>query len=350
MKVLRWGICTAGKISQDFSNAICDLKNHKIQAIASRSLEKAQELAGKVGAETTYASYESLAADPNVDIVYIGTVNIAHFPLCKLFLEAKKHVLCEKPLGVHAKEVGQMIDLARKSGVFFMEGIWSRFFPAYDKVRSLLSNGEIGDVKFITGDFCYDGFSIGSSHDKSLGEGAVYDIGVYLVQLATMVFGPNPILVQGVGGLTQTGVDEICSITLKYPNHKIASMVTCIAANSNNVASIVGTKGRINLLDSFQALSKLELVRGFPVPGMFEKEVFEFPHPCSDRPFNYPGSVGFQYQAQAVKQAIDEGKTEHPLMPWSETLAIHKIMDKLRHDVGYYRPDEETEKEKSLLN
>ncbi|XP_041452909.1 trans-1,2-dihydrobenzene-1,2-diol dehydrogenase-like [Lytechinus variegatus] len=348
MGKLRWGICTAGKIAQDFSNAICDLKDHAIQAIASRSLERAEELAEKVGAKSSYGSYDSLAADPNVDIVYIGSVNIAHIPLCKLFLNAKKHVLCEKPLGVHSKEVGEAIDVARQNGVFFMEGLWSRFFPAYDKIRKLLSDGEIGDVRFITADFCLNGTSSGICHDKSVGDGALYNVGIYPIQLVTMVLGPNPTLVQGVGGMTRTGVDEICGITLKYPDHKIATMVTSIAADSNNVASIVGTTGRINLTDSFHALSKVELVRGFPAPGMFEKEVFDFPLPTSERSFNYPGSVGFQYQANAVKEAIDEGRTEHPLLTWSETLAIHKIMDKLRHDVGYYRPEEENGKEGSV--
>eukprot|EP00057_Strongylocentrotus_purpuratus_P020162 XP_011674636.1 PREDICTED: trans-1,2-dihydrobenzene-1,2-diol dehydrogenase [Strongylocentrotus purpuratus] len=236
-----------------------------------------------------------------------------------------------------------MIDLARKSGVFFMEGIWSRFFPAYEKVRSIVSTGEIGDVKFITGDFCINAVGGGRCYDKSLGGGAIYDIGIYLVQLVTMVFGPDPILVQGVGGLSESGVDEICSMTLQYPNNKVANLMSSIGLFSNNEATIVGTKGRINLGNKFHVACRVELVRDCPAPGFLEREVFEFPLPPCHRPFNYHNSVGLRYQADAVKRAIDEGKTEHPLITWSESLAIHKIMDKLRHDVGYYRPDEETE-------
>ncbi|XP_063970117.1 trans-1,2-dihydrobenzene-1,2-diol dehydrogenase-like [Lytechinus pictus] len=277
-------------------------------------------------------------------IVYIGSINTAHFPLCKLFLEAKKHVLCEKPLGVNAKEVGQMIDLAKKNGVFFMEAIWSRFFPAYEKIRSLVSSGELGEVKCITGDFCIAASHIERLMNKSLAGGALIDIGIYLVQLATMVFGPDPILVQGVGGLTETGVDETCSITLQYPDSKVASLLTSLTINGNNEASIIGTKGRINLRDTFHAPSVIEIVRGYPAPGLFKREVIEFPLPKSSHPTNFINSGGLGYQAEAIRIAVEEGKTEHPLVSWSESLAIHRIMDKLRHDVGYFHQDEETDK------
>ncbi|XP_071485186.1 trans-1,2-dihydrobenzene-1,2-diol dehydrogenase-like [Diadema antillarum] len=341
MSKLRWGICSAGRISQDFATVLSQVENHKVGAVAARSEQDARRLAERVGCATAYEGYELLAADANIDIVYIGSIDTHHLPLCKLFLGAKKHVLCEKPLSLNAQEVQVILDCAKDSGCFFMEGIWSRFFPAYRKIKSLIDEGEIGDVQYIMGDFSQkvpDDFRV---FIKSTGGSAINDIGVYLVQLAVMIFGPEPISVQGVGGLSATGVDDVCTWTMLYPGKKVASFTTCLRAMGQNEASIVGTEGRIRLPASFHCPTAVELSKGSPAGGKCEKKVFEFALPDSKGTFNYHNSAGFCYEAEAVKEAIDNGKTEHPIVPWSESLAIRKIMDKLHQDVGYVFTDED---------
>uniref|UniRef100_A0A8C7X7Z4 Trans-1,2-dihydrobenzene-1,2-diol dehydrogenase n=1 Tax=Oryzias sinensis TaxID=183150 RepID=A0A8C7X7Z4_9TELE len=192
----RWGICSAGKISQDFAVALKTLPaaDHQIVAVAARKLEDAQEFATKRGASRAYGSYEELARDPDVDVVYVGVIHPHHLKTCLLFINAKKNVLCEKPLAMNAREVKEILDAAKRNNVFLMEvklehepvigkirevetsiffnnyytiknsiitdirfgaepnsellvlpqAVWTRFFPASEEIRRLLARGEVG--------------------------------------------------------------------------------------------------------------------------------------------------------------------------------------------------------------
>lgn len=152
---LRWGIAAAGKISHDFVNAVGTLADgdHEIVAVAARDLIRAKEFADLHGIGTAYAGYESLAADVNVQVVYVGVLNPQHFEVAMLMLEHGKHVLCEKPLCMNEKEARKLIMYAERKKLLLMEAIWSRFFPSYQYLKKQIQNGALGDIMTVNVEF-----------------------------------------------------------------------------------------------------------------------------------------------------------------------------------------------------
>ena len=186
----RWGIASAGLISHDFSNALSIYPDqHKVVAVAARSLDRAREFANRFGIKNAHGSYEALAADPDVEVVYIGSINTEHVKLCKMMFAAGKHVLCEKPLGLNVRETKEIVDSAKKNKVFLMEAIWSRFTPSYIKVREDIKKGVIGDVLHSEALFAVPIDKVDRILKKEMGGGSVLDIGIYCVNWAQFVHG-----------------------------------------------------------------------------------------------------------------------------------------------------------------
>ncbi|KAJ8247939.1 hypothetical protein GJAV_G00252320 [Gymnothorax javanicus] len=206
----RWGICGAGKISHDFAVAMKTLPagDHKIVAVAARTLHNAEEFAKRHGIPKAYGSYEELAKDPEIDIVYVGILHTQHLPAGQLFLRAQKNVLCEKPFAMNSREVKQLIASARDNNVFLMEAIWSRFFPVYKELCRSLAEGAVGEVKIVMAYLGAPLLHIPRLVEKELGGGALLDIGVYCLQFALMVFkGERPESVHATGVHLETGMN-----------------------------------------------------------------------------------------------------------------------------------------------
>lgn len=148
---LKWGIASAGKISHDFVNAIGTLSDneHQVVAVAARDLIRANEFAERFCIRNAYGSYEELAKDPVVEIVYIGTLNPHHMEVAILMLENNKHVLVEKPLCINEKQARKLISYAERKQLFLMEAIWSRFFPSYQYLHKQIKNGMLGEIESV---------------------------------------------------------------------------------------------------------------------------------------------------------------------------------------------------------
>ncbi|KAF3686835.1 Trans-1,2-dihydrobenzene-1,2-diol dehydrogenase [Channa argus] len=185
----RWGICSAGRISHDFTVALKSLpaEDHQVVAVAARKLDDAQEFAKKHSISRAYGSYEELARDPDIDVVYVGVIHPYHLSTCLLFTNAKKNVLCEKPLAMNAKEVQEILASAKRNNVFLMEAVWTRFFPSSVEIRGLLAQGKVGEVKMVRSEFGAPLKHIARSVQKELGGGAVLDLGIYCLQFIAMV-------------------------------------------------------------------------------------------------------------------------------------------------------------------
>ena len=185
-----WGVAGCGLISHDFTTAIGTHEpgKHKVVACAARKLEAAQEFAKKHGIEKAYGDYAMLAQDPQVEVVYVGAINPAHLPLAKMFIEAGKAVLCEKPLAMNLRETKELVELARDKGVFLMEAVWSRCLPAYRALAKELEDEKIGEVKQVIASFG-EVIAAPRMHSKELGGGTILDLGIYTIQLAQLVFG-----------------------------------------------------------------------------------------------------------------------------------------------------------------
>uniref|UniRef100_A0A2K6UFQ6 Trans-1,2-dihydrobenzene-1,2-diol dehydrogenase n=1 Tax=Saimiri boliviensis boliviensis TaxID=39432 RepID=A0A2K6UFQ6_SAIBB len=212
-----WGIVSAGLISSDFTAVLQTLprSEHKVVAVAARDLSRAKEFAQKHNIPKAYGSYEELAKDPNVEVAYIGTQHPQHKAVVMLCLAAGKAVLCEKPMGVNAAEVREMVAEARSRGLFLMEAIWTRFFPAYEALRSVLAQGTLGDLRVARAEFGKDLTHVPRAVDWAQAGGGLLDIGIYCLQFISMVFGgQKPEKISAVGRRHETGLKESPMIPL----------------------------------------------------------------------------------------------------------------------------------------
>ncbi|CAG0917648.1 unnamed protein product [Notodromas monacha] len=321
---LKWGIVSCGKIAADFVCALrtIDGDEHHVVAVAARHQDHAQAFAEKFRVAKAYDSYEKLAEDPNVDVAYIASINPMHFPLAKLMIESKKNVLCEKPMCMNYKETEELIALARQHNVFLMEAIWSRFNPAYLKLKQEIEKGTIGEVLSVYSTLGMPIANVPRLMSKALGGGAMLDIGVYNVHIATWVFGTSMPRVASVGYLNDEGVDRSSSMTLLYPDGKFASSVTHTEVEFPNEAYIIGTKGFLRLPKPFWCAT--ELVTPYK----------RFSFPVKESECHFPSGYLLRYEAIEVKKCIDEGLKESPLLTLDESLLIAKIMEESRKQMG----------------
>ncbi|KAM6452394.1 trans-1,2-dihydrobenzene-1,2-diol dehydrogenase-like [Liasis olivaceus] len=329
----RWGICAAGKIAHDFLVALKTLppEDHKVVAIASRSLSRAQEYAKIHSIPKAYGSYAELAEDPDVDVVHIGVVNPYHLPSALLFIQAGKNVLCEKPMGMNLNEVKAMVKAAEEKNVFFMEGFWTRFFPVSEKIHSLLSEGSLGDMMVLHAEFGSPQLSIPRCVEKALGGGGLLDIGCYCVQFACMVLnGEKPKSILASGFLHDTGVDKTASIVLNFSNQLQAILTCTMTTKMANQAGIYGTQGMIQIPSNFWCPTEMV------INGQHE----EFPLPPPPLKMHFTNSTGLRYEAEHVRQCLLKGLKESPILTHAYSELVHSILDEVRRQVGVSYPQD----------
>ena len=153
MSKIRWGIVGPGNIARKFAEAIVNVEDAELVAVASRSKETAEEFAQKYNIPNVFTGYEAMAESDIVDAVYIATPHPFHKPCAEIFLNAKKHVLCEKPICVNKNQAIALKECATKNGVFLMEAMWTRFIPAVLEAKKIADSGEIGEIMGVSADF-----------------------------------------------------------------------------------------------------------------------------------------------------------------------------------------------------
>jgi predicted dehydrogenase len=322
---IRWGIAATGGIAQGFAAALAETDDAETVAVASRTQARADEFGAEFDIPHRHASYEALAEDPDVDVVYVASPHSRHEADTLLFLEAGKHVLCEKPFALNEAQARYMVDTARERGLFVMEAIWSRFLPAYVLLGELLGEGVIGEVQHVDADFAIR-FPYDPAHrlfDLALGGGALLDLGIYPLQLASLVLGA-PDDVQAVGQLGETGADEHVAAVLSHPSGALATIRTATRVTLACTARITGTEGWIDLPAFMHCPSSLTVtsagkaeVRDAPIVGQ-----------------------GLRYQVAEVHRCVRAGELESPAIPHAETRQLAATMDRIRAQVGVRYPGE----------
>ncbi|EGZ19407.1 hypothetical protein PHYSODRAFT_496155 [Phytophthora sojae] len=338
---LRWGFIGCGNIANDFVNAMKGTANGTISlaACAARSLESAEKFAATHGFARAYGSYEELCADPEVDVVYVATIHLMHFDHVTLALNHGKHVLVEKPMTMNAKQTASVIELAKAKKLFLMEGVWTRFFPSIKFVRRLLAEERIGAVHHVHGDI---GISFVSSQTEanfrsSSGDGALLGIGIYPLSFVTMVFGTKPLKITATGKTSSGGADVYGSATLEYSGNRFGTFNFTALAELGNSVTITGSKGRIRIPSPAHSATEV-VVTQFLEDGSHQETTTKFPWPTPSSsiatPFKYPGSEALVYEAEAVTEAIRDGRLQCEEYPLEESLAIAEIMDEIREAIG----------------
>ncbi len=327
MKAVRWGILGTGAIARQFVDGLGSLPEAEVLAVGSRSEVSAAGFADEREIPRHYAAYEDLAEDPDVDVVYVATPHPFHAENVELCLRAGKAVLCEKPFTVNAAEAERVVGLAREKGLFLMEGMWTRFFPLMNEVRRLVSDGTIGEMRMLNVDFGFRADLDPASRlfDPTLGGGALLDVGVYCVSLASMVLGRF----SGAAGLShlgETGVDEQASIVLQHEGGRLANLSIGIRTETPQEATIMGTAGYVRIHSPWWRPTSMTISR----PGR-EDETVEAP----------VSGNGFGYEAAEVMWCLERGEMESTVMPLDETISVMRTMDRIRAAWGLEYPGEE---------
>ncbi len=326
MDKIRWGILGTGRIAGDFATGLAAESDAEIVAVGSRAQHTADEFADRFAIPNRHPTYDALAADPDVDIIYIATPHTLHKENTISCLNAGKAVLCEKPFAINSAEAQEMIDCARTNGIFLMEAMWTRFLPHIRDMVRRIEDGQIGEIRLFQGDFCYRAPVNPASRafNPDLGGGALLDIGVYPISLVHHLLG-GPARIASLAHLGETGVDELAAMLFQYEDGALAVMSTAVRANTPHSLHISGTKGEIRAHDRWWAPSGFTIRRD----GHEQETV---------RP-DFIGN-GWNYQAVECGRCLREGLTEHELMPLDESLAIMRLMDGLRQDWGLRYPIE----------
>ncbi|GAB0202124.1 trans-1,2-dihydrobenzene-1,2-diol dehydrogenase [Grus japonensis] len=329
----RWGICSAGHISHDFVVALKTLPptEHVVVAVAARELARAQAFARRHGVPRAYGSYRELAEDPDVAVVYVGTVNTRHLPAGRLFLAAGKAVLMEKPMAVGAHQVRELVAAARDRGVFLMEGFWTRFFPAWGRLQALAAGGALGEPRVLRGALAFPLGGVERVREPGLAGGALLDLGGYGLQMATALLGGGgpPRSLRAHGCLHPSGVDETVTMTLEYEGNRQAVLTCSMAAELPGGAALGGTHGWAEFPSHMNCPTEL-VVGG-------RRELFPLPPPS--QPLNFPHGTGLRYEAQHVRECLLQGLTESPVMSLAESELIARLLDEARQQVGAAGPE-----------
>ncbi len=315
-----WGILGLGNIAHKFASALSATGKGKLLAVGSRNVDKAESFAGKYKVERWYGSYDQLINDENIDIVYIATPHNHHYEFSKKCLEAGKNVLCEKPITINHFQFNELRELARSKNLFYMDALWTRFLPHVKRIIEYIDNDRLGDVKFVRADF-----GIKPSYDVNsrlfnlkLGGGSLLDIGIYPVFLSLLILGyPEEINVSAVIG--ETGVDESCSMSFRYPNGAIANLSSTFLVNTDTSAEIAGTRGRIQLNRMFFMPTSINIYLDGESKSQHEFAV---------------KNNGYELEAEEVMNCLDKGLIESTDLPLDFTSDLMRLLDEIRQKAG----------------
>ena len=307
-----FGIIGAGNIAHKFIEAVRMTKNADVTAVASKSLERARDWAEKEGLSRYYDSYETLLADPDIDIIYIATLSNAHYDNIKACLEAGKHVICEKPMTQTASQAQEMITLAREKQLFLMEGMWSRFLPKSLRVRRWIQEGRIGELHLMQANI---GWKADKNYNKrlfypELGGGSLYDIGIYPMELLPYYADQKITQMQFLKKDYSTGVDEIVSLNLQL-ERCIANIQCSFTTKMPEDAYLYGSDGYIHI-------PKIHFGNRARLYDLEDRLVEDF-HEGLDN--------GFYYEVCEVISCIEKGQTESSICPLNMTYDNAKLFD-----------------------
>lgn len=324
MRDIRWGILATGGIAHAFT---ADLRTAGLQvaAVGSRRAESAREFAGAFGIPHAHGSYEDLVADDDVDIVYIASPHSHHRDHALLALQAGKHVLIEKALTLDADQAAEIRQAAAARGLLAMEAMWTRYLPHMVRIRRLIADGALGQVRAVIADHTQS-LPLDPHHrlnDLALGGGALLDLGIYPVSFAWDILGPMT-QVQAVGRMTDTGADAEVAISAAHAGGGVSSLIASMRAAGPDIAHVLGTDARIDIDRVWYTPTSFRLTAtDGTVLEQFDSDV--------------PGR-GMQFQALYAEELLAQGRTDSAVLPLTESVAIMGALDAVRARLGVTYP------------
>ena len=319
--VIRWGILGSGWIAERFIESVRAHTRQDIVAVGSRSKDRAEEFASRMGLKQAYGDYNELVAADDLDVIYVATPHNLHHEGVTLALNAGKHVFVEKPIALNRAQAAEMVDLARRKKLFFAEALWTFYLPKFDVLRQLLATEAIGEIKSVYTEY---GEYFTRDHrifDPRLAGGPLLDLGTYPVSLLTEILGV-PMSVVGLGTLDPSGVNGQLSAILMDANGNQGVVSTTLYGFTPTNAIIVGTEGTIHFDGPFH------LPGPFVAASADGSRTLRYEEP-SGRHFE-----GLYYEAAEVARRITAGELETPHRPLDASLDTMETLDRIRQAVG----------------
>jgi predicted dehydrogenase len=317
---VRWGVIGPGRIASKVTEDFPHVPGAEVVAVASRSIDRAKAFATEFGIARAHGSYRDILDDPDVDVLYIATPHPQHRAVALAALRAGKAIMVEKAFTVTPGATREIAALAAERGVFAMEAMWTRFQPAVVRMRELIADGAIGEVRAVQVDLGVrnplepgDRFT-----DPALGGGALFDLTVYPISFAQMVLG-TPTAVDARGVVTAEGVDLEESVVLAFASGATATLTTTLRCATPGQARVFGTDGWIDVLPRFHHPETIVLHRG----GR-EAEEITLPHTGS----------GYSHELIEVTECVAAGRTESAAMPLADTVAVQDAMGEVAARLG----------------
>ena len=309
-----WGFLGASGIANAMAQNFA-LAGLNIHAIAARDLARAQAFANNHAIPNAFGDYNQLVNDPNIDIVYVSTLNHVHLEHALLAIRAGKHVLVEKPFTMSAKEAEQLQAEAKQHNVFAMEAMWTRFLPSHLELQKVIESKELGEIKLLQASHNQLLTHVERLQDPAVGGGAMLDLGIYPLSFAYRILG-SPKAIHANGKLTERGVDEWAAVLLEYETGAGALLNTCMSAAGSTTAEIIGTKARVELDGPFYNNVTWRIIA---------------PDNTVIREYNpEQHGRGMQHQALHLEDCLNKGLTESPILPLSDSIEIMAAMDAIR--------------------
>ncbi len=308
----RWGILGTGWMASVFTEELRCHPEAVVVGVASTNRERAGTFAREHHIPRWHDTYEALVAETDLDIVYDATTNNFHLENALNCLMSKKPVLVEKPICLSPTDLDQLIEVHREQGTFCMEAMWTRFFPLIRSLEVPLS--AISPLESMVAEF---GIHIPFDpthriYAPALGGGALYDLGVYPLNLAHLLFGFAECEMSSLVERAETGVDETATIHLSYTNGVSARLFCSASKATPHRAVFTGARGTVVLEDFFHP-SKLAIT----TDAETVVQVPEYPH------------MGYNYEIDEVHRAVSAGDSESGVMPLSASREILEIIDRV---------------------
>lgn len=322
---VRWGIVGLGNIAAKFAGDLSLVPDAELHAVASRDRAKSRSFAQRYDAKKAYDDYMDLFEDPGVDVVYIASPHSFHKSHTLAAIGAGKHVLCEKPLGINAAEVREMCDAASEKGCFLMEALWSRFNPCIHEVWEMVRKGRLGPVSILRADFAFpalDRDPSGRLLNPGLAGGSLLDIGIYPVFLAYLILGV-PERIRVAARFHTTGVEKQIGMLFDYPDG-LAVLYSGLTSHSEMRAELGCRDGTIYLNPRWHETASYTVQMGDTT-----REVKRTPE-----------GAGYVHEITEVHQCLAEGMLQSRLWSWSDSQALHDLLDRIREQAGIDFPGE----------
>jgi predicted dehydrogenase len=324
-KKYKWGILAPGKMSAKFTEGLKLLGNVELYAVGSRDLKRAKQFADEFGFKKYYGSYEELASDPDLEVVYIASPHSYHNEHTLLCLKHKKAVICEKAFALNSREVEEMIKEAAKQKVFLMEALWPPFQPIYQKTKEILQGGEPGRIVHLNAFFSFKPpfDPIDRKFNLNLGGGSLLDIGIYPVIDALYFIGvPSEVITKA--SFAETGSEDSISIIFGYNDGRMATLYSSFRTAGRIGCDLLCENG--NLFFSRRRDMSQRLI--VAMDGKENKEYSLL-----------PDGMGYQFEATEVMNCLDEGKLQSDVVPHSFSRDLMNTLDRIRQAAGIVFPE-----------